>query len=521
MFSTQATKDAQGVRALRGSLKCMAEQLEARDEALKQLEELHRDSLAANDRLMARLEQLEQQQQTKDMQLGVAKGTQVQTPTRRVSTESSSSAVWVTVQGEQCRSAWTPAETPKATQVEMAELLARAEAAEERLTKANGLIESWRTRAETVEAATATEAMLTEHSGEREASLESVAAADSAQRADALHPRTPTIVLEESLSTPTDARVTNLQRRFPQHPIETIRTALDGCEGHTGMAARALEAAATTPSSDIIGGVLSAEPISATVDIAGIVASTPDADRSARAGQPGLLTGGEDGSNACALAATLAMERAALEKEFSEREARAHAASDAAEKAAATAATELANVRTRLATSERRHAEETEALRHELTEATARIGALEAVASSVGTVERLEGQLQDVNAQLEVLRAEKGAALERTAIAEAGAAEALKEVESLRDAEETSKRKLAAEMWALRESHQRTVEQIEASLATERRKNSQLRRSLPDMQEVRAATVNRQRNDVEAAAQEGAQCRRSCPDVGGAGGGHT
>ena len=181
----------------------------------------------------------------------------------------------------------------------------------------------------------------------------------------------------------------------------------------------------------------------------------------------------------------ISTERDAVKHATREIEARCEARVDKAEKAAAAAAADLASVRGRLTESEARRSEESSMLSGMLEAATARAEEAEAQLAS-GAHDELMERLAVLSADLHGARAESADACARAASAEEAAAEARREVESLRDAEETSKRKLAAEMWAMREGHQAALERDQTALAIERGKIKQLR---AELQEAKASVA--------------------------------
>ena len=184
----------------------------------------------------------------------------------------------------------------------------------------------------------------------------------------------------------------------------------------------------------------------------------------------------------------ISTERDALKHATREIEARCGAHVEKAEKAAAAAAADLANVRGQLVESEARRSEESSMLSGMLEAATARAEEAEAQLNS-GAHNELMGRLVVLAAELQDANAESADARSRSASAEEAAAEARREVESLRDAEETSKRKLAAEMWAMREGHQAALERDQAALATERGRIKELRAELQEAKARAAPAV--------------------------------
>ena len=158
-----------------------------------------------------------------------------------------------------------------------------------------------------------------------------------------------------------------------------------------------------------------------------------------------------------------------------------------AEKAAIAAEKELARVR-----------DELEAVCSERTSLAARL--------AEGT-KPLEKRLEEAEAELMMLRASSEEASRRAEGAESALASAKGEVAALRDAEEASKRRLAAEIWRLREEHEATLARSESALSAERARLKVLRGSLDEANralleaqaEAQAATTTRGSPTTEAA----------------------
>lgn len=162
-------------------------------------------------------------------------------------------------------------------------------------------------------------------------------------------------------------------------------------------------------------------------------------------------------------------------------------AAAAADDRAEAAEVALESTRAQLAASEaelRQGGVETAAL-------VARVSELEERLLSGSPVRRLG----DTQEQLE-------AALSRAEAAEEAYDAGKEEVKALRDAEEASKRRLAAELWKLREEHHATQRSNEAALNTERARLKALRASLHEAKGE--ANTLQERLDEKAAAEAAA-----------------
>ena len=111
------------------------------------------------------------------------------------------------------------------------------------------------------------------------------------------------------------------------------------------------------------------------------------------------------------------------------------------------------------------------------------------VQSRDATVDALESKLRAALEEVGAYKAKAEEAMVQTRAAQEAVEAAKQELAELRNAEEMSKRKLAAEMWAAREAHHKDVERYEADLASERAKLTRLRAELQGVRS-RAASID-------------------------------
>lgn len=217
---------------------------------------------------------------------------------------------------------------------------------------------------------------------------------------------------------------------------------------------------------------------------------TDQADAHTSERQPSQRSPVGDGrSQRAAEAAAIEAGRADMRQAARELESRLQVRCDAAEKASAKSVAGVATLRARVAESDARRVEECATLKARCAAAEERCAAAEARLSEA-TDEELPRRLLAAESELQTLTQAQADTEKRAADAEAALEVARGEVATLRDAEESSKRRLAAELWGVREAHQAALEKAESALKAERAKHKALRAELQEIRSGASASAD-------------------------------